>query len=380
VTLQDFRLHKWQTLASKEVHQDGKKLVGRVTGTGYGYLLPPEEEVPLQIKIDHKEPNLNLSLGLEEDCLACGLYFRLAISALLWIFCNSHVAGIFLGVTTLACMLGSYLYKNGHKVTAGRKRIFLILLVLFLSGLGLWLLFRNGCAHPSYWGPILVGLALFVTAWLLSCLIKLLTSLLFALSLLMWCGNHVHGCGVPEAWLNPIQVRLSQIGDLLSMKPQNTGASAPTENQDQQRPSHRRVSIDQALREPDLLKDCRNSIYFPEAGFFAENEDVLQESAYPNLKKVAQLLEQYPDAHLVIIGHSNQRGDDTEDGLVHNIDLSQRRAEAVANWLRLYGGKTSHMDVIGMGSKYPLVDHPSTEEEYAVNRRVELSLSCNGKQ
>ena len=380
VSLHDFRLHKWLSLASKEVHQDGKKLVGRVTGVGYGYLLPPEEELPAPIKVDQKELNQEQSPGVDEDCLACGLYFRLAIASLLWMLCDSHIAAIFLGVSTFACMLGSYLYKNGHKVTSGKKRTFLVLLVLALAALGLWLLYKNGCAYPSYWGPILVGLALLLTAWLLGCLLKLLASLLFALSLLMWCGNHVHGCGVAGAWQNPVQARLSQIGDLLSMKPHNTVASAPTENQDQLRPSHRRVSIDQALREPDLLKDCRNSIYFPEAGFFAENEAVLQESAYMNLKKVAQLLEQYPDSHLLIIGHSNQRGDESEDGLVHNIDLSQARAEAVANWLRMYGGKASHIEVIGMGSKYPLVDHPNSEAEYAVNRRVELSLSCTGKQ
>jgi outer membrane protein OmpA-like peptidoglycan-associated protein len=380
VSLQDFRLHKWMSLASKEVHQNGKKLVGRVTGVGYGYLLPPEEELPTQIKAEQKELNQELPTGLDEDCLACGLHFRLAISAMLWIFCNSHVAGIFLGVSTIACMLGSYLHRNGHKVISGKKRIFLVLLVIILTGLGLWLLKNNGCTYPGYWGPILVGLALLLTAWLLGCLIKLLASLVFALSLLMWCSNHEHGCGTAGAWQSPIQARLTQLGNLLSMKPQNAVASAPTENQDQLRPSHRRVSIDQALRDPNLLKDCRNSIYFPEAGFFAENEAVLQESAYPNLKKVSQLLEQYPDAHLVIIGHSNQRGDDTEDGLVHNIDLSQARAEAVANWLRLYGNKTSHIEVIGMGSKYPLVDHPNSEAEYAVNRRVELSVSCNGKQ
>ncbi len=69
---------------------------------------------------------------------------------------------------------------------------------------------------------------------------------------------------------------------------------------------------------------------------------------------------------LVVEGHTDQRG--TE---VYNIELSRRRATAVANALIARGVDRSRIEVLALGKNKPL-DSSTTNVSMARNRRVEL--------
>ena len=71
-----------------------------------------------------------------------------------------------------------------------------------------------------------------------------------------------------------------------------------------------------------------------------------------------------------IEGHTDDVG--TEE---HNLDLSQRRAEAVATWLAEEGGLDRDLMVVtGHGFAYPRADN-GTDEGRAQNRRVVITAA-----
>ncbi|MEQ1526002.1 MAG: OmpA family protein [Gallionella sp.] len=380
VVLQDFRIHHWREVASREVQEGGIRLVGKVRGVGYGYLPPPTEpivetETPPQTQAYPFEKTERASII---PCWACSQAFRYGLAGLLWLLVSWRVAGIFFIGVMLVCWLGDFLSARRALVKTEQDRKLLGRIALGLAVLGLWLLHQNYCALPLNLGLLVVGLGLLITAWLSSCPIKLALHLAWPLALLM--ASISAACGQSGTWLDGLHNRLPQLGNLFLQQSETSAIDlAFHSSSNQLMPEHRRVSVDEAIRDPSLLKDCRNSVYFPEAGFFAEDQAQLLPSAYPNLLKVSDLLQQFNGARLVVSGHANQRGDETPEGMLHNIDLSQERAEAVANWFRVFGRNAGQVDVLGMGTKDPLIEQPSSEAEYALNRRVELTLHCSGK-
>jgi OOP family OmpA-OmpF porin len=94
----------------------------------------------------------------------------------------------------------------------------------------------------------------------------------------------------------------------------------------------------------------------------------------PVLKAAARILQKNPDARLTITGHTDTIGSDE-----YNQRLSERRAEAVKQYLVSRGVAAERLDVVGKGRSEPLV--PSTTSEgrdnpdaRAINRRVELRI------
>ena len=68
-------------------------------------------------------------------------------------------------------------------------------------------------------------------------------------------------------------------------------------------------------------------------------------------------------------GHTDVLGD-----AVKNRELSVNRAKVVADYLILKGISENRILFQGLGSTQPLIAEPKTEEERAVNRRVEFVL------
>ncbi len=69
--------------------------------------------------------------------------------------------------------------------------------------------------------------------------------------------------------------------------------------------------------------------------------------------------------NLEIVGHTDSKG-----SKAYNQKLSERRAQAVADFLRTFGVKNS-MSVKGMGETQPVADN-ATDAGRAQNRRVEI--------
>jgi OOP family OmpA-OmpF porin len=87
--------------------------------------------------------------------------------------------------------------------------------------------------------------------------------------------------------------------------------------------------------------------------------------------KVGDFLKKYPDTTAVIEGHTDNVG--TPE---HNLDLSQRRAESVVNYLvEKFGIERSRLTAKGYGEARPVADN-STNEGKQKNRRIEAVIDC----
>lgn len=99
---------------------------------------------------------------------------------------------------------------------------------------------------------------------------------------------------------------------------------------------------------------------------FETNSAKLTPGSRTTLDKVAASLKAYPDVKVEISGHTDSQGDDT-----HNYNLSQKRAEAVKDYLVGRGVDGSQLTAKGYGENNPIADNgtPAGREK---NRRVEL--------
>jgi OOP family OmpA-OmpF porin len=70
---------------------------------------------------------------------------------------------------------------------------------------------------------------------------------------------------------------------------------------------------------------------------------------------------------LEIVGHTDSTGPEA-----YNLGLSERRAQAAANYLEGKGVSMSRITVKGMGESAPVASN-ATREGRAMNRRVEIN-------
>lgn len=138
---------------------------------------------------------------------------------------------------------------------------------------------------------------------------------------------------------------------------------------DKQAEEMRRVLGDSAVR-----REGEGIIVnFSDKVLFATNESALSESAKASLDKLAKILVDYPDTEINIIGHTDSQGADD-----YNQTLSQRRAEAVSDYLVTRNVAGDRLKKIGKGENDPIADN-GTEEGRAQNRRVEFVIIANEK-
>jgi outer membrane protein OmpA-like peptidoglycan-associated protein len=81
---------------------------------------------------------------------------------------------------------------------------------------------------------------------------------------------------------------------------------------------------------------------------------------------VAKVKASKGDERLHIIGYTDSTGPEA-----YNLGLSERRAQAVANWLIQQGIPADHITTTGMGEANPIADN-STREGRSMNRRVQV--------
>lgn len=100
---------------------------------------------------------------------------------------------------------------------------------------------------------------------------------------------------------------------------------------------------------------------------FATNSADLIPLSAGSLDDVARQLKGYPDLVIQVRGYTDSRG-----SAAHNLDLSQRRAESVMQYLRQHGVSNS-MTAKGYGKEDPIADN-STKDGQLTNRRVTLHI------
>lgn len=104
---------------------------------------------------------------------------------------------------------------------------------------------------------------------------------------------------------------------------------------------------------------------------FRSGQDVIQDVTYSAIEKLVKEIVASPKSRILIEGHTDNvpTGKSGSD----NMDLSLRRAKAIANILVLHGIPKDRISVTGYGDTQP-INSNNTEEGRAKNRRVEVKL------
>ncbi len=111
-----------------------------------------------------------------------------------------------------------------------------------------------------------------------------------------------------------------------------------------------------------VLLSLRSSVLFRASSL------QLEAGAREELRRVAEALRPYPDAVVIVEGHTDRSGDEST-----NLQLSQERAKLVRAELIHLGLRPSRVEAVGYGSERPAADN-STELGRMQNRRVDIRV------
>jgi outer membrane protein OmpA-like peptidoglycan-associated protein len=114
-------------------------------------------------------------------------------------------------------------------------------------------------------------------------------------------------------------------------------------------------------------------ITFDSGILFQTNSSDLQTTAKSNIESLAKILNKYEDTNILIEGHTDSTG-----SAEYNQALSERRAEAVANYAKGLGVASPRFSTVGYGKNQPVATNTTVEGRQA-NRRVEVAIFANDK-
>ena len=103
--------------------------------------------------------------------------------------------------------------------------------------------------------------------------------------------------------------------------------------------------------------------------FFDNNSSDLLAESFVELNTLAELLKNNPNLRVEIGGHTDNVGDKN-----YNLQLSQKRAEAVKRYLVEKGTAAERLSCKGYGFSKPITDN-SSDELRALNRRTEIKIT-----
>ena len=119
----------------------------------------------------------------------------------------------------------------------------------------------------------------------------------------------------------------------------------------------------------DVVRNGDNiTLNMPENITFGFDRSDLQSQFYPVLDNVANTLREYNQTIVEVAGHTDSKGTDA-----YNQALSDRRANAVGNYLMAKGLMRDRFILIGAGESRPVASN-DTDAGRAQNRRVEITL------
>ena len=107
--------------------------------------------------------------------------------------------------------------------------------------------------------------------------------------------------------------------------------------------------------------------------YFETNKYNISSNSKLALDKLQKIFAEYPETNILIEGHTDDVGTDT-----YNMSLSQRRADAVGDYLKSAGVSSSRLIIKWYGESQPKVSNNS-EANRAMNRRVQFVITANEK-
>ena len=110
---------------------------------------------------------------------------------------------------------------------------------------------------------------------------------------------------------------------------------------------------------------------FPSGLMFSINSATLSQEYKDDLAAAASVFKKYPDTNILIEGHTDDTGAEA-----YNMQLSEKRARAVADFLVSQGIDRSRLEIKWYGETQPKFPNDS-EANRQKNRRVELGIYAN---
>ena len=107
--------------------------------------------------------------------------------------------------------------------------------------------------------------------------------------------------------------------------------------------------------------------------YFATNKYDINSNSKLALDKMVKIFAEYPQTNILVEGHTDNVGT-----VEYNMTLSERRANAVGNFLKAAGVAASRFTIKWYGESQPKVDN-STPQNRALNRRVQFVITANEK-
>ncbi|MBU0983234.1 MAG: OmpA family protein [candidate division Zixibacteria bacterium] len=114
-------------------------------------------------------------------------------------------------------------------------------------------------------------------------------------------------------------------------------------------------------------------ITFDSGILFDINSSTLRPEAQTNLTELAAILNKYQDTEVLVEGHTDSTG--TRD---HNLNLSMRRAQSVANHMTGLQVLANRFRIMGYGPDQPVADNGTSAGRQS-NRRVDIAIFANDK-
>ena len=113
-------------------------------------------------------------------------------------------------------------------------------------------------------------------------------------------------------------------------------------------------------------KEPQNSRAILRGVSFKSGSAVLLQPSIKPLEALLGELHEEPSLKLIIEGFTDSTGSHQ-----NNVELSRRRAQAVADWLVEHGIEPARLEVQGLGGLRPIADN-STPQGRTLNRRIEI--------
>ncbi len=156
---------------------------------------------------------------------------------------------------------------------------------------------------------------------------------------------------------------------------QMTAAQLATEQKARAEAEAKSAEAQAALAKLSAIKEDERGMVITLSGsvLFRSDEAVLMPGAESRLDQVVDALASRKDRNVVVEGYTDSQGSDT-----YNVELSQRRADAVRSYLVSRGYDATRVQAHGLGESRPIADN-GTAEGRANNRRVEIVLQREAK-
>jgi outer membrane protein OmpA-like peptidoglycan-associated protein len=97
----------------------------------------------------------------------------------------------------------------------------------------------------------------------------------------------------------------------------------------------------------------------------------LRPQARENIVQISNILKQYPENRISIVGYTDNKGTD-----LYNQQLSERRARTVKLEMVSNGVPAASVEALGQGETNPIAPN-DTEDGRSKNRRVELQITAD---